>query len=145
VSIQVAWATREQTLIHAAFHGDWDWYAFYAAAGEIARFMVTVQFPVDVILDLRDSPPVSPDFVNRARFASFYRRNVGTVVIVQAHSAIWPLIKTLQSSRNNPEGPGETLVASTLDEAHRLIQQRRLKRENDSLPRRAKRIGFLWA
>ena len=145
MSIQVIWANREQTLIQAAFQGDWDWYAFYAAAGEIARLMVTVQYPVDVVLDMRASLPVPPDLVNRARLSSFYRRNIGTVVIVQAHSAIWPLIKTLQNSRNNPEGLGETLVASTLDEAHRLIQQRCLKRENNALPRRVKLFSFLLA
>ena len=81
--IEVTWGNAEQTLIVMTFDGDWDWYAFYHAAGLVTRMMVTVPHPVDIILDLTRSRHNPPDFPVHAARPSFHRRNVGVVVAIQ--------------------------------------------------------------
>lgn len=134
MAILIQWFDQQQTAVHAIFTGAWDWHEFYAAAGQMVHVMTTMPHPVDILLDLTDSSPAQADFIIRAERASFYRRNTGTVVLIQPGPARHLLKKHARPSR-------QTFLAPSLDSALQILRQRRLYLTTTRKTERLKLLG----
>lgn len=114
------WGNEDHNLVHVLFNEDWDWVTFYARCGEIAQLFATVPHKVDVLMDLRDSSRFPDDLPIHIERASFTRRNVGCVVILQP---VPPLQAIIGQVKNRLGPQEEILYASTLDAAYQLIER----------------------
>lgn len=141
MNIQVCWGSPDRTRIHAVFNREWDWYDFYAAAGEIVRLMSAVSHPVDVILDMQASKPVPPDLMIHVQRTSLRRHNLGSLVLVQA--GVEPR-KLGILPRRSPDARNvdPMLFASSVEEAQSASASNRRTRESRQVIVR-RLLGFL--
>lgn len=128
MGIAVLWGNQEHTLVHVLFQGEWDWVTFYARCGEIAHLFNTAPYPVDVIMDLRDSAILPADLPTHIMRASFTRRNLGRVVIVQPDPLLKKLANFAHPQGHTPNADAQEnpiLYAPNLDAAYKLIEKER--------------------
>ena len=121
MAIDVTWGDEKQTLIHAIFLGEWDWYEFYAAAGEISQLMQTSGPAVDVILDMQNSKRMPNDLTIHLQRVQFFQSIGGTTVIVQNGVARQPIPERLMRIMQ-PDGKcGKLTYANDLYEAQIIL------------------------
>jgi hypothetical protein len=134
MSIQATWGSQDKTRIHVTFLGDWDWYDFYAAAGDITRLMMTVNHPVDVIMDMQASKPVPPDFAVHLGRTALRRPNLGAIVLVQPGSAPQQVHGIVHRLSGGSRRSGEMTYAANREEAQAVSAAPRNARERSGRP-----------
>jgi len=126
MSISIRWDESNDSLIHAAFQGDWSLQEFNIAAQAVEQMLNTVDHPVHTIINMEDAAP--PENVMRRvqSFASgtqFTHRNAGKLVYVghteaeEVIGSVLPRLFRYQSSR--------LAFVNSMQEARTLIKDKR--------------------
>ncbi len=124
MAIQVAWENAERTISRWTFVGAWTWDEFAVSQAEFHDMLRAVDHKVDVIADLRESRRLPNDTVsNFKRAESKALPNRDRVVLVSTSVLVRSIAATFnQVFRNRPT---HFLLANTIKEAQRLLQQPR--------------------
>ncbi|GAB4482135.1 MAG: hypothetical protein Kow00124_30680 [Anaerolineae bacterium] len=129
------WDDREHTLLLIEYSDPWTWDEFFETSGQIVEMAEGAGQPIDVILDIRHStptpvfnPPARPDRAHRQLHQAMHDifQHARTLVIVGANGLQSRLGEVAIAGMLHTLGLGiEVLAASSLDQAYRLIGDRR--------------------
>ena len=123
MGIQAAWIDDNKLAIEMTFSGDWDWNEFYACSGLIATMFSNVEYPIDVIIDLRNSKKVQADFFVHLHLTDLYRKNAGKIIIVQSNTDQFSLFNQFRNKTTDAKVCREVLYAGTMKEAYSIAER----------------------
>ena len=125
MNIEVNWANNTQTAIHLTFQRGWTWDHLDQALNQADAMIGSVEHTVNVIIDIRNGGGIPRDFFTVAGelFAQGNpRANEGQRVVVGAGRMMRAVYRGLLNVYGGQLQNRPFLFASTLEEAHRLLQ-----------------------
>lgn len=130
MSISVMWENNERTILRYRFNGKWTWEEFYAAIERGQALQDEVTQPVDVLLDMLESPVVPGGAIRHFRpIGKIAHPNTEMRIVVSSSGIIAGLyavfIRMIGSAARSYR------IVRTLDEAHTLITDLQAQRQPD--------------
>jgi hypothetical protein len=127
MSIKVIWDNTEKTIIRFIYSRGWTLSDFYTALQESRSMLDTVNYPVDFIIDVRESSMIPDGVLSHSKpITSRKHPNQGKSVIVGANALVRALFQVFR--RVYVTSP-ETLMysfAATLEEARASLKSESL-------------------
>ena len=124
MTIHVSWDNDAQTALLIHFDREWSWDEFYRMVLNTAELARQVEHKVDLIFDLMDSRPVGSEAVIYCRrWVGQWPANTGHVAIVSRQLMVAAVVSIF--GRTNPGCRGNASVTHSLDEARRVLAERR--------------------
>jgi hypothetical protein len=119
--IQSDWETDEKRVIVCTYTGRWSLEEFYRTLDLCAQLMDTVDYPVNLIFDMRNSTSLPDGFMTVIRNVSRRpHQNLGIMAIVGA-SRLVQVFTDLVRKVSKGSGNRTTYMVGTLEEAHDLF------------------------
>ena len=124
MTIQISWDSETQTALLIHFDYEWTWEDFHTMVLDVAAQAGQVEHKVDLIFDLSDSHPVGSEAViHLRRWINLWPTNSGRVAVISRQLMITAVVAII--GRTNPGCRGVASLAPTLEEARRILAERR--------------------
>jgi hypothetical protein len=126
LSIKAFWDNSDKSIIRYAYEGRWTMDEFNNVYTEARQLLDTVDHPVDFIIDVRSSPLIPDGVLSRGRNVAFAPHpNEGRTIIVGANSFVRAMADIFQKIYGIRGNRVPFLFATTLEEAHAKLAQRK--------------------
>ncbi len=127
--IELDWDDPEKTIILYTFFDPWTWNEYYATDPKRDMMFSETNQVIDIILDFRKGKHLPPQAMTQlSKIGSWDNPQRGVVIVLGVHSMLQLLANIMNSLF--PQTVLKTpRPAKDIDEAHRLISEIRLKRE----------------
>jgi hypothetical protein len=124
MKLQVEWDNAEKSVIRITYAEKWTWSDFYEANLAAVALMETVQHPVHLLADFRQSTslPIGGAITHARNAINVLPDNWGILVIVTTNFMIQRLVSIFRSAFNGKMG-AKTYTVTSLDNGYRLIAQ----------------------
>lgn len=127
--IELDWDDTEKTIIRYTFFDPWTWDEYYATNPKRDRMFAETSQVIDIILDFRKGNHLPPQAMTHMRkVGSWDSPQRGVVIILGVHSML-QLLANIMSSLFPQSVLKTPRPAKDMDDAHRLISEIRVKRE----------------
>jgi hypothetical protein len=124
MGVQVQWDNIDKTIIRYDFKGIWTWNDFYAAHKQAQELGATVPHHIDLILDMRAVSRLPGNaLLHIKQYADKQPRNVGLAICITSDHFVQTIYSMDTPAHHRTEQSFR--FAASLDEAYRLINQRR--------------------
>lgn len=122
--IQVNWDGDSHTTLLLHFDPEWSWDDFHSMVLRMADLARQVEHPVDLIFDLSVSRSVGSEaVVHIRRWIALWPPNTGHIAAISRQLMVTAVISIL--TRTTPACRGNVSMADSLDEARRILAERR--------------------
>lgn len=122
--IKVAWVDDQKKTLIFAYEGQWDLADFYQVTDEGNHLMDQVDYPVNMILDVRRSKTIPNGFMNAiSNTARKLHPNTGTMVMVGINPFARAFIGLYHKIHPNQAVEKPIHFAGSYDEAHKLFER----------------------
>ena len=127
--IELDWDDPEKTIILYTFFDPWTWDEYYATNPKRDKMFSETNQVIDIILDFRKGKRLPPQAMTQLhKIGSWGSPQRGVVIILGVHSML-QLLANIMSSLYPQSALKAPRPAKDINEAHRLISEIRLKRE----------------
>jgi hypothetical protein len=128
MGITVVWDDEAHTAFHWIFEGQWTWKEYYAAMYQSNAMARTVNYPIDVIVDLQASKVIpSHVFSNIRAETADQPEKMGMIAVVGANAFVNALLNTLR--RVSRRLQSRLFTANSPEEARALLQKYRTQKQ----------------
>ena len=119
--IQVNWDEKDKSIIRLEISGEWTWEEYHDGTHKIAELMNTVDYRVDVIMEMGDAGPLPMSAASLHLHSGLERtpENHGVTVIVEADKLTRMVIESLD--RVLPAARDHFFFAGSVSAARRVI------------------------
>lgn len=126
MKIAINWTDEEKKTIYTNFEPGWLWEDFWQMNAAFEEMALEVEHPIVLIIDLSDAG--MPDgFISKlpriAQVSSHRPKNLDYTVVVGIRGMLEDAVRIFNKVYRHLSR--EVLFAATLDEAHKLIEERR--------------------
>jgi hypothetical protein len=124
MGITVVWDDEAHTAFHWIFEGQWTWKQYYEAMYRSNAMARTVDYPIDVIVDLQASRVIPSHVLSNIRAETADQpEKMGMIAIVGTNAFVNALINTLR--RVNRRLKSRLFTVNSLEEARAMLRKHR--------------------
>jgi hypothetical protein len=121
---QITWADEEKTIAVQTYSGTVIVDEYYSAIADSAKLLSSVQYPVDLIMDVSETKTDMKGFLRAASYANKkVPENQRLVIVVGANRFIQAMARIAETIA--PEATESVYFVDTLEDAHRAITEYR--------------------
>ncbi len=121
--IKVIWDNEEKTIVRHIFEGQWTWDEFEICTQESKALMESVDYTVQMILDVQKSPGMPQGFLSHMRTVTQKPHpNAGALALVGASSFIRAFTNVFLNV--TPSNKRSFMMCATVDEAREWLAKR---------------------
>ena len=127
MTIKTSWENDEKQVIVSVYTGLWGLDEFYQAVETCNRLMDSVDYPVNLILDMSKSTTLPNGFMGAIRSLSQKpHANMGIMAIVGANKLV-KIFTDLIAKVYRGRAARKSYMVQTYEEAHEIFKQRALE------------------
>ena len=124
MSIRPAWDNAEKTAVRFIYYGQWSWADMDEAVREAQKLFESVRYPVQVIVDLRESAPIAPrGQIEPARAFDFMPNADTYIVCVGNQELTHTFFQTISRIYRVKQSESRVKFTESLHKARQIIFQ----------------------
>jgi hypothetical protein len=125
MTVNIEWDNEEKTVVRMEMVGKWTWTEAYEGSQKGYAMLETVDYVVNIIIDLRRSSGLPMLALTHARNMIARRHpRTGLTVFIGVNALFLMLWRTFKSAYPKISATSDFTFAATIDEAHQIFAER---------------------